>query len=147
MLRGDGAAREVVLGLLAALRQRGLEVRGRLRGAGALLLEDRLGLLAPHGGVVRGLVEDVVGLAAGVLEGAGRVGLGGTAGLRGVALGLRAQTLDLLRGLPAPLLDLRPGGLPQLLGLLLGQLEDGADPGAEVRPRRLRRGPRRAAAG
>ena len=59
---------ELLLGALAALGQRGLEVGGGLCGLGALVLVDRLGLGAARAGVAVRVVEHLVGPALGVLQ-------------------------------------------------------------------------------
>src|SRR5690606_35375008 len=59
LLGGRRALDQVLLGTLPPLREGLLQVSGCLRGLGALLLEERLGFLAPGHGVVLGRVDDL----------------------------------------------------------------------------------------
>ena len=122
---------ELVLGRAAASGQRGLEVGGRLRGPGALLLVDGLGLLQPDRRVALGAVAVLVGGLAGVLHDPGGLGVGLAVDAGGVAVGLLADP----RGAPACALVRWASAsswasLAQLGGLGVGQRRGSARPGS-----------------
>ena len=119
-------------GPVAALGQRGLEVRGGLGGVGPLLLEDGLALLPQRGGVALGRVALLVGGPPGVGEDPGGLGVGVAAALVGVLVGFVADGDGGLVGELAGVLGLGLGPLAQLPGLLVGEREDLADALAEV---------------
>ena len=134
-----GALLEVLLGLVPPLGQRLLEVVGRLRRLGPLLLVDRLGLLPAGDGLPVRLVHQLLGRPLGVLDDPGRLALGADPGLGGVPVGVGPGLggAGLEFGELAPDLD---GGRRADLGrLVAGQGEDLPDPLTEVGEGRLGR--------
>ena len=128
-------------GLLTTLGQGGLEVGGGTGGVGPLLLVDRLALLPTRSCVALGGVAFLVGGPARVGEDAGAFRVGVAPALLGVLIGFVALLDGGLVGELADVLGLGLGLLAQLLGLQVGELQDLADPGAEMGEGRRPTGP------
>ncbi len=134
---------QVALGLLAALRQVGLELQRGLGGLGAGLLEEGVRLLALVLRVLVGLGAQLGGVALGLVDDPQTLVLRLGLAVLGVVLGLGADLLGGGLGELAVLLGGAVRLLAQVLGLLLGEAQDLLDPGAETGVRRLRLGDRR----
>ncbi len=124
---------ELLGGLVAALGEGLLEVGGGGGGAGALVLVDRLGLLAAGRGLTVGVVEDLVGLALGCLEDAGRLGVGLAGDVGGVAVGGVRVACSAAACASATSFSASAFAFAtQVVGLVLGELQHLADAGAQV---------------
>ncbi len=129
--------RQVALGLLAALGEVRLEVRGGLRGLGTGLLEEGVRLLALGLRVLLRLGTQLGGVTLGLLDDPQALVLGLRLAIRGVRLGVVAHLLGRRLGELTVLLGRAPGLLAQVLRLFLGEAENLLHARTETRVRRL----------